>query len=86
MSAIIRSWARRKVTSESTAGFFAAWLKSYGLTEQRLAEYRGNPVDNLEPQARAGVPLLPVVDDADDVVPVAENTAILEARYKPLGG
>mgnify|MGYP001063669191 CR=1 FL=1 len=24
--------------------------------------------------------------DADDVVPVAENTAILEARYKQLGG
>jgi len=82
----IRSWARRKGTSESTARFFAAWLKSYGLTEERLAEYRGNPVDNLEPLARAEIPLLHVVGDADDVVPVAENTAILEARYKQLGG
>jgi pimeloyl-ACP methyl ester carboxylesterase len=82
----IRSWARRKGTSESTARFFAAWLKSYGLTEERLAEYRGNPVDNLEPLARARIPLLHVVGDADDVVPVAENTAILEARYKQLGG
>ncbi len=72
--------------SESTARFFAAWLKSYGLTEERLAEYRGNPVDNLEPLARARIPLLHVVGDADDVVPVAENTAILEARYKQLGG
>ncbi len=88
MSAIFRSWARRKVTSESTARFFAAWLKSYGWTEGRLAEYCGNPVDNLEPLARAGVPLLHVVGDADaaDVVPLAENTAILEARYKQLGG
>jgi len=57
VSAIIRSWARRKATSESTARFFAAWLKSYGLTEERFAEYRGNPVENLKPLARAGVPL-----------------------------
>jgi len=56
------------------------------LTEERLAKYRGNPVDNLEPLAHAGVPLLPVAGDADVVVPVAENTAILEARYKQLGG
>ena len=36
--------------------------------------------------ARAGVPLLHVVGDADDVVPVEENTAIMESRYKELGG
>ena len=45
-----------------------------------------NPIDNLGPLARAGVPLLHVVGDADEVVPVAENTAILEQRYKALGG
>lgn len=82
----IHSWAKRKGQSPTVDQFFADWLKSYGLTEERLADYRGNPIDRLEPLARAGIPLLHVVGDADDVVPVAENTAILEARYRKLGG
>jgi pimeloyl-ACP methyl ester carboxylesterase len=48
--------------------------------------YNLNPIDNLEPLAKARVPLLHVVGDADTVVPVAENTAIVENRYKELGG
>jgi len=48
--------------------------------------YKGNPIDSLEPLAKAQVPVLLVVGDADDVVPVAENSAIVEERYKKLGG
>jgi len=48
--------------------------------------YRSNPNDNLAPLAKAGVPLLHVVGDADTVVPVEENTRVLEQRYKALGG
>jgi pimeloyl-ACP methyl ester carboxylesterase len=48
--------------------------------------YRGSPIDNLAPLAKAGVPLLHVVGDADTVVPVEENTRVLEQRYKALGG
>ena len=36
--------------------------------------------------ARAGVPVIAVCGDADQVVPYAENTAILEKRYRELGG
>ena len=43
-------------------------------------------MDRLEPLARAGLPLIHVVGDADDAVPVAENTAIVEERYRKLGG
>ena len=67
----------------------AAWeqcLKAYGFSEAEALSYKHNPIDNLEPLARAGVPLLHVVGDADDVVPVEENTAVIEARYKELGG
>lgn len=49
-------------------------------------EYKGNPVDQLEPLAKAGVPLLHVYGDADDVVPWNENTGVLAERYKALGG
>ncbi len=48
--------------------------------------YRGSPIDNLAPLAKAGVPLLHVVGGADTVVPVEENTRIMEQRYKALGG
>jgi pimeloyl-ACP methyl ester carboxylesterase len=36
--------------------------------------------------AKAGVPILHVVGDADEVVPIAENSDIIEKRYKTLGG
>ena len=65
---------------------WAACLKAYGLSEEQAKAYKGNPVDNLEPLAKAGIPLLHVCGGADKVVPVAENTAVLEKRYKALGG
>ena len=67
-------------------GAWAACLKAYGLSEEQVKIYKGNPVDNLEPLAKAGIPLLHVCGGADKIVPVAENTAVLEKRYKALGG
>ena len=49
-------------------------------------KYDRNPIDQLKPLAEANIPILHVVGDADDVVPVEENSAIIEARYKALGG
>lgn len=54
--------------------------------ETEALSYPGNPIDTLEPLAKAGVAIIHVVGDSDTVVPVAENTAILETRYKVLGG
>lgn len=50
--------------------------------------FDGNALDEkpLAKLAGAKVPLIHVVGDADDVVPVAENTGLLEERYKKLGG
>ena len=48
--------------------------------------YKGNPIDDLAPLAHAHVPLLHVVGDADQVVPLAENTNVLAQRYRALGG
>lgn len=42
--------------------------------------------DHLEGLARAGVPLLHVFGDADEVVPWQENTAVVAERYQALGG
>ena len=44
------------------------------------------PLDNLAALADAQVPILSVCGDADQVVPLAENSEILERRYTLLGG
>ncbi|MCG6156493.1 alpha/beta hydrolase fold domain-containing protein [Rubinisphaera margarita] len=54
--------------------------------EAEALAYRGNPVDRLKPLAEAGVPLLHVYGDADEVVPWDENTGLLAERYRELGG
>ena len=48
--------------------------------------YKKNPVDNLEPLAKAGIPIFAVIGDADEGVPVKENIDVVEDRYKKLGG
>jgi len=82
----VKSWPGGKGAGPGDATCWAECLKAYGFTEEQALEAKCNPIDNLEPLARAGVPLLHVVGDADEVVPVVENTAILEQRYKSLGG
>lgn len=82
----IRSWPGGKGAAPGDAACWAECLKAYGLTEEQALQATCNPIDNLEPLARAKVPLLHVVGDADEVVPVAENTAVLEERCKALGG
>jgi len=81
-----KSWPGGKGKGQGSAGDWQACLKAYGLAEAQALEYKLNPVDHLEPLAKAKVPLLHVVGDADDVVPVAENTQLVEERYRKLGG
>jgi dienelactone hydrolase len=62
-------------------------LKVYGFkNEQEAKTYKNNPVDNLAPLAKAGIPIIHVVGMADKVVPVSENTLIAEQRYQKMGG
>jgi pimeloyl-ACP methyl ester carboxylesterase len=58
----------------------------YGLTEEQAMAYTGNPVDNLEPLAKAGISILSVCGADDDIVPMEENTGVVEKRYLELGG
>jgi hypothetical protein len=45
-----------------------------------------NPIDNLAPLAKAGVRILHIHGDKDELVPMAENSTELARRYKELGG
>lgn len=62
--------------------------EAYGMgegdLERRMAEH--NPVDRLEPLARAGVPILHLHGDADVLVPLDPNSGEMARRYRALGG
>ena len=82
----IKSWPGGKGVGKGHLGTWKTCLKAYGLTEAEALQFKGNPIDHLKPLAAKKVPLLHVVGAADQVVPVAENTTILEQRFKQLGG
>ncbi len=81
-----KSWPGGKGKGEGSAADWQKCLKAYGLSEAEAMAYRRNPIDRLAPLAEAGIPLLHVAGDADRVVPLDENTAVVERRYKQLGG
>jgi len=81
-----KSWPGGKGKGKGSPEDWQRCLKAYGLTEPEALSYRLNPVDNLKPLAKAKVPILHVCGDADDVVPIDENTLLLQRRYKAFGG
>ncbi len=82
-----KSWPAGKGKSPGSKGDWAALLKHYGFADEAAAlAWRGNPIDVLEPLAKAKIALIHVVGDTDEVVPVSENTSLVEERYRKLGG
>lgn len=61
---------------------------AYGMTPAQLTEAlaRHNPVDRVEPLARAGVPIFHIHGDVDTVVPIEPNSGELSRRYRRFGG
>ena len=58
----------------------------FNLTEEQAKIFKNSPLDNAELIAKGGYPMLHVVGDADEVVPVDENTNPFEVRIKSAGG
>lgn len=96
---IVYNWAIQNpekvsaIYADAPVADFKSWpginqkiMSTYGLTRTEAEKYQGNPIDNLKPLSVARVPIIHVVGDADKTVPVSENTAIIEQRYKALGG
>ena len=74
------SWPGRH--RELWSGLLAEW----GLTDEQMNNFKGNPIDNLEPLADAGIPVISVCGDSDRTVPYEENMKIVADRYRALGG
>jgi pimeloyl-ACP methyl ester carboxylesterase len=82
----VKSWPGGKGKGKGSPKDWALFKEVFRLSETQALAWKGNPIDLLAPLAKAKIPILHLVGDADDVVPVAENTAILQHRYRALGG
>jgi pimeloyl-ACP methyl ester carboxylesterase len=83
----VYSWPMGKGDGEGNAAEIPKLLKAYGVeTEGELRKVVLNPIDRLEPLAKAKIPLLHVYGDADIPVPWKANTGVVAERYKKLGG
>jgi pimeloyl-ACP methyl ester carboxylesterase len=82
-----KSWPGGKGKSSGSPADWEKLKKAYGFNSEKEAlEYKFNPIDNLEPLAKAKIPILCVCGETDDVVPMQENINIVEERYKKMGG
>jgi hypothetical protein len=62
-------------------------MQIYGFkTNEEAFACPSQPIHELEPLARAHIPLISVVGDVDTTVPYLENTALIEKEYHRLGG
>ena len=82
-----KSWPGGKGRSRFAGREWRGLLAAYGMTDEQARAYKLNPVDNLAPLAKAKIPILSVIGDMHDwIVPIEENTLLVETRYKALGG
>lgn len=77
----IESWPSRKETK-----LWNDFLTEWGLTEEEMKEFEGNPIDRVEPVAQAGIPVIAVCGLADKTVPYKKNFAIWKKKYEKLSG
>lgn len=82
----IKSWPGGKGRGRGSGAEWQKLFKAYHFTEEEAMAFSDNPVDGLETLAAYKVPVVHVVCERDSIVPLAENTAILEKNYKKYGG
>ncbi|HAS82144.1 MAG TPA: alpha/beta hydrolase [Verrucomicrobia bacterium] len=83
----MRSWPGGKGKGPGSPRDWRKVMDVFGYASEEEAMQSGiNPVDNLKPLAEHRIPILHVYGDADEVVPWDENTGVVAARYRELGG
>jgi pimeloyl-ACP methyl ester carboxylesterase len=78
----LKSWPLKANVAEQVQDA----IQFYGFNgEEDLKAYKGNPVDLLEPIAKAKIPLRHVITLEDRIVPPEENTLEAKKRLNKLG-
>lgn len=83
----MKSWPGGKGTGSGSLNDWQQAIRVYHFANEReMLNFSGNPIDILEPIAKAHIPIIHVCGDADTTVPEAENTDVVRKRYMDLGG
>lgn len=83
----LKSWPGGKGQSKGSPTDWERFKKDFNFkTEEEAISFKGNPIDLTGKIVKAGFPMLHVVGDADDVVPIAENTTPFEQKIIEAGG
>jgi pimeloyl-ACP methyl ester carboxylesterase len=83
----LKSWPGGKGSSKGSPADWEKFKKAYGYTaEEEALRFKGSPLDKVAQIVKGGFPMLHVVGDTDDVVPVSENTELFEKQVMALGG
>lgn len=83
----VKSWPMGNLNGKRSQEDVTRMLAAYGFKDEAEAlDYRKNPLDQVKKIAKGGFPMLHVCGDADDVVPVAENTNLFEQGILKNGG
>ena len=83
----IKSWPMGEGKYRGSEEDVNRMMAAYGFTSRQQAlDWKQNPVDHAAAMARSGIPMLHVVGDKDDVVPVDENTGPFEEGVLANGG
>ncbi len=83
----IRSWPGGLGKGPGSAAEWEACKKAWSLnSDEDVKNFKGNPLDNIEKILRGKYPMLHVCGDADEVVPMSENTDLFEAKIRAQGG
>ena len=64
----MRSWPREGTVQREEV------YREYGISKESIAVFGGHPVENFEAFFAHGIPVLLIAGDADEVVPLAENS------------
>lgn len=82
----INSWPGGKGKADGDAQSWEKCLQAYHLSEAEALNYENIPIYNCVKIAAAGIPALHVCGAADVVVPMDENSFLLEKNFKAAGG
>jgi len=82
----INSWPGGKGAASVSEDAWKKCLLAYNLTEEEASGFRGIPVYTAEKVAKAGIPVLHVVGNADKTVPIEENTYKIQSLFRDLQG
>jgi sialidase-1 len=82
----IKSWPGGKGSGRGSGEDWKKCLAAYEFTEAQAMDFKDNPIDHIESLAAYKVPIIHVVCRKDSIVPVTENTDILERKIVQAGG